>query len=412
MEKYIEEQELNEFIGFCKNLKKQKDYAEFKESDELWNEKRKKNFENGIISGLYLENNEWLLSLINKQCNHRELKRFLEKLIDENYNSDFSILARKYDNFPKEEVKEPLINFIAEYNYLLAFPICKTKAEIENYEFPERVFSYVYIILKYKFSEEKRYIGLEHEQPNIQKIYSKVFDKRSIFKSWGLIPIDETRGFYENDEPVRIYDKNINKTIFLDINRPLACVLKELCNKDQIMRIAFRGNDNFIYDGENHRSFLKEEMEKGLIFTWNIDKLPTISKLYDYKNYDDCLWIIKKDSDLTFEELCDDVYYNKESFITQVIHLQYKNNTIVHIDHEFIFYSPEQYEQRNQGQLVKGESEKRIKTIKIDNSKIPMNYPCTVYTDGKQKEVPFLFFFINCYFQHKDLLCEYFREVL
>lgn len=63
--------------------------------------------------------------------------------------------------------------------------------------------------------------------------------------------------------------------------------------------------------------------------------------------------IIQHDKDkqeITFEELMDDFILEEDSVVTQVIHLQYVRNDgqvfIQHLDHEFIFYSIEEYEQK------------------------------------------------------------------
>ena len=53
---------------------------------------------------------------------------------------------------------------------------------------------------------------------------------------------------------------------------------------------------------------------------------------------------------------------------TQMIHLQHVGNTITHLDHEYIFYDLENYDERIYNVGVKGEGRKRVKTFKIDRS--------------------------------------------
>ena len=61
-------------------------------------------------------------------------------------------------------------------------------------------------------------------------------------------------------------------------------------------------------------------------------------------------------------------------------------------------------------------AKKRIKTFKIDKSMIPLNYKCKMYriTNNSQEEitVPFIYFVLNAFFEHKDLLAEYFSKCL
>ena len=87
-----------------------------------------------------------------------------------------------------------------------------------------------------------------------------------------------------------------------------------------------------------------------------------------------------------------------------------------HLDHEYIFYDLDEYEKRLSNYRIKGQARKRIKTFKIDRSRIPLDYPCNILRigeSGREKiAVPFIYFVLNAYFEHKDLLSEYFQKVL
>ena len=127
---------------------------------------------------------------------------------------------------------------------------------------------------------------------------------------------------------------------------------------------------------------------------------------------------------MTFEELCRNEENYNDSIITQVVHLQYKkdneNTTITHIDHEFIFYTPEEYALRKGNASIKGTNLKRLKSFKIDNAKIPIDYICdrdiNIYNSEKpetrHERVPFLVFVLKSYFKHKELIDEYFVALL
>ena len=64
----------------------------------------------------------------------------------------------------------------------------------------------------------------------------------------------------------------------------------------------------------------------------------------------------------------------------------------------------------------KGTGMHRIKTFKIDNSKIPLDMQTIVDIKNengevrKKKEILLIHFIIENYFEHTDLLCEYFQE--
>lgn len=210
------------------------------------------------------------------------------------------------------------------------------------------------------------------------------------------------------DDPVRIYDSSLNETIFLNIPRPLARVFDELRVAKYIKEIAIRSIDSRIYDGENHRGYLMEAVEKGSIFSWNLDELPQVSKLYDVNYYEDCLWIKAGNGEMTFEELCEDFHDDGENVVTQMIHLQYAGSSITHLDHEYIFYDLESYEKRKLNVNIKGQAKRWVKTFKIDRSDIPMDYPCRMVKENEDILVPFIYFVLNNYFEHKELLEEYF----
>lgn len=184
-------------------------------------------------------------------------------------NSELTRLAQKYGTFRVlSEVKEPLLKWVADYNYLLAFPMYRSKEDMLASSAPERVLSYVYVYLAYNLYRKKNemkncYSG---EQPNTEALYKNVFDKSSEFRAWGLLPVDEIRKFDSQNDPVRLYDSSLDKTIFLNMPRPLAGVLDELYKKHYIGNFAIRSCDFYIYDGVNCMGSLLEALEKGRIF--------------------------------------------------------------------------------------------------------------------------------------------------
>lgn len=411
----LTDSEINAFLEYCHEIYKQHKYDLYLEGEPARNEFNERKFQFGIVAGLFFEENELLLNLLSKPCDHRELKRLLEHYRDELQNSDLAVLAKKYkDGYKISEVKEPLIDWIYEVNYLLAYPIAGDfvyKDEKAFFENPEKTLTFVYLNLKHK-EYEKEHAHSIFEQKNIEKIYNSVFDKTSSYKTYGLIPVDNDRTLHSFDDPVRIYDHEINKTVFLQTPRPLAMVLQKLTAEKYINQIAFRGDDQFIYDGENHCSSLMEAVEAGKIFDFDIASLPEMSKLVSDSSYDDSLWITVDEANITFEELCADIFVEGDLIVTQVIHLQYGEKNITHIDHEYVFYSLEEYGERQRVRR-KGGAAKRFKTFKVDKSSIPFNYDCLMLSlDGKEILVPFVYFVLNTYFVHKDLLKEYFQKIL
>lgn len=381
----------------------------------MWTEQRRAVYANGVIPGLYREHDDKLFTLICQPCDHKKLIELLGNEVAEYEHSDFALIAKKYEGIrlPKV-VQEPLLEWIADYNFYFAYPMCDSREEVLSAALPERVLSYVYVCLSYKKWKRtnKQKNRFDFDQPNTEALYANVFDKSSMFKSWGLIPVDGKRELNVMADPVRVYDAILDKTIFVDMPRSFAALLKTLKCESYIKNLAVRSRDFYIYDGDNREGVLSEAIEQGQVFSWAVSSLPMVTKLFNEEFYDDCLWIKVEGSDITFEELCEDFYDDGDNVVTQMIHLQREEDVITHLDHEYIFYDLNGYEARKINPKVKGEARKRVKTFKIDNSAIPMNYPCKVYKDNSEMTVPFIFFVLNNYFEHKDLLEEYFCKII
>ena len=404
----MDREKLKEFLEYCDKESKKKVCALFDHSASIAH--KGSIFRFNIMSELYIQQNELLMELIAQPCEHRKLIELLNRNIEENEKTNFWHYAKQRGiKIIHKGAEEPLIKWIADYNYWLAYPMCNSKEDVLTNPFPERVLSYVYIYLEYSLKKKNNLYS--NEQPDIKELYDKVFNKSSELKKWGLLPVNQVRKLYTNTYPVRIYDSNLNKTLLVQISSPLAKVFKELYEKHYIYNLAIRPKDFPILDGENYVGILQEAVERGSVFSWSLDELPAVTRLYNGEHYEDCLWIKSEGEDITFEELCQDFHEEGEYVVTQMIHLQHSEKNITHIDHEYIFYNLDEYEERKFNPKIKGEEKKRVKTFKIDHSNIPMDYACKMNDENKEIEVPFIFFVLNNFFEHKDLLAEYFKKI-
>ena len=151
-------------------------------------------------------------------------------------------------------------------------------------------------------------------------------------------------------------------------------------------------------------SIALEEIERGDIFSFEGLGIPSISKLYN-ANYDN-LWIVQDNANITFEEILNNFDIYDDLIVTQVLHLEYHidaNNALIrHLDHEYIFYTIDEFDQRRLDYTQKGSGKKRFKTFKIDRSSIPfeVNNEFLIYN------------VLARYFKNIDLLKEYFANVL
>ena len=202
-------------------------------------------------------------------------------------------------------------------------------------------------------------------------------------------------------EPLRIYDTQSNTTIFLNGVKPdsYRCILKHYkkCN----FNLSFKPSSFFYLKGEWNKQLIQEELETGKYFDIKHLYSKSISKLYNH-NYD-TLWVNISNGEITFEEIISESKNFQNMKITQVVHSKYISNDgqifIDHLDHEYIFYTLEEFELRKSDYLQKGSAKKRIKTFKIDNAKIPI-------TDTDN----LLYDIVYDNFENKSLIEEYFQN--
>ena len=191
-------------------------------------------------------------------------------------------------------------------------------------------------------------------------------------------------------------------------------------DKGVICNLAVRLLNEPGYDGKMYCEYLQEALERGEQFDLANLGSYSVSKLYSTQ-YENCLWVVIDPGNITFEELCEDFETVEDMIVTQVVHLEYETSGdgafITHLDHEYIFYTIEEYEKRMHDETQKGQAKTRMKSFKIDNSKIPFDFRCEIKCkDENGNELPiqkeqFLCYVLESYFKHKDLLTEYFQKV-
>lgn len=288
-----------------------------------------------------------------------------------------------------------------------------------SHTFKENELRSVYFLyLKYQnFCNEKMHM-LNSEFDNISLIYSEFAVSKVSNSLIAFVP--EIEPLFLN--PARIFDKRINKTFILsNVDKDFLSNICSMKCAGYIKTVEFRVKNDFlsIYDGKNTRQLLTEEFEYGKPFNnTRIAEVP-VTKLCS-ENYYDKLWIISDCDNITFEETYDERPTYKNSIVTQMVHLRYKlidgNVFIVHIDHEFIFYSKDEYKRRMDNAYEKGKQYKRIKSFIINDSLIPFDYKIDRVVinsnDNHLKEsVPFIIYVLKKYFKHWDLIDEYFSKL-
>lgn len=362
-----------------------------------------------------LDNQDTIKSFLE---NNDKIKKYLEGFLIEDIQG-FSF--NKKECYEKTAEIRKLISKIPDDKktkiYGKNIDIIKTIKEVSKIPYSiEDILDLEIVNLLYKlYKDEKENIFNDFDD-QILRIYNNEILKEKQYNKYKLIEINKDREIFITKSPY-IYDKNINYTEEI-LNTPKEIVKElQLLYKDKkIGQLSFKiKNGNF---RKGRMGVLHEALEYGKLF--NISDLGKImpNKLYD-DNYNDALFINSNKNEITFEELCETEIMNNDEIITQVVHFKYKkiNNdyVITHFDHEYIFYTKNEYKKRKKDAKCKGH--KKIKSFKADKCNIPITYKLnSTYLSNdeeiKQTIYPFFYYILLAYFKHKNLLTEYFSKCM
>ncbi|MEC5407428.1 hypothetical protein VOM14_17930 [Paraburkholderia sp. MPAMCS5] len=231
-----------------------------------------------------------------------------------------------------------------------------------------------------------------------------LFESDAQFNSYGLLTVVDEMEFSEI-KPLEPFDRRVGKHLTLDADESTVRELVALKKIGSIGKLSFRPRFNIGLRTGTSLNPAMEALERGALFELSKLNKPEITKLYS-TNYD-TLWVKASNRDLTFEELVQDFVIEGDYIVTQVVHLEHSNKNgvdfINHIDHEYIYYTVDEYEARQTDPDQKGEARSRIKTFKVDDANIPFTLP-----DGRW----FLYTVLERHFKNTALIQEYFQKVL
>ncbi|MFW2353373.1 hypothetical protein ACN4FR_04335 [Aliarcobacter butzleri] len=328
-----------------------------------------------------------------------------EKINEEKFHKyKITLIEKKLDISSLKE-------YIDKYSYCLLGEICLTwnkdypEVMNENYiKIYEPLYSIVEILFKDYKSKSTPFINFE-EIENTKKQLIDIYSPANYIDKYNLLKFSKSHNLYVSYKEVsHIVDSEKQKYFYSDyISTIIFEVIKDLMEKKYLNDISF------LVTYIRNDCVMLEEKEYGRLFSYDLKELPNISCFYD-ENLSDNKLIIKKQIEdskisLTFETLKDDFISQEEQIITNLIHLEIEtiNNEefITHLDHEFILYKLDEYEDKINSYSKKGS--KKIKTFKIDNSQIPLKY--------NYKGTPILIHFIMEFLDNKELIAEYFSKI-
>lgn len=247
------------------------------------------------------------------------------------------------------------------------------------------------------------------EKPYSEKLISLYRERLGVdlatvdqqFRKYDLLSLGPEFTIFNSKESQTIVDGRIGLKFWIDVPRELLAAIEDALARKWVPSIAF----NIGLITEAAPAF--EAVEYGSVFSFQALQLPPASKLYDDERYDDALWIKVGTGpySMTFEELCADFPVLDGNVVTQVVHLEFFVDEgryfISHLDHEYILYTQDAYDQRRYDATIKGY--KKRKTFKIDKAVIPFDFTFM----GRY----FLFMVLDTYFKNKRLIREYFASV-
>lgn len=387
-------------------IKLRKDNIEFK---DLILELKKEELKNRIKEHKYrIEKNLDKLNIMKEEILENDEFIAEEKRI-KNWNEEVHNKSiKELENLCKKINKENIYDFIIKkYNdSFYAFKRIENITKVFNQE-DYLCASILELLLKEIYKEEEPYYEINEKNNRLKETYEFI-DEDEQYKKYGLLKLNSNRNLEKpmlNSPPYYIHD-NRKGYIVLDSRIPDEVLIKlyYLKQDNLITDLSLRANYYMKIQKCNiHAAF--EEKAFGKYFSFENLKNLIPTKLYSTVT-NNSLWINIKNGSITFEELLDDfeIEDEREFIKTQVIHCEYFEDKeefyISHIDHEYIFYSFDEYEERIKDIEQKGNIKKKLKTFKIDNSRIPF------IIDNEN----ILLFFLNQYFKSKDLLLEYFQK--
>jgi hypothetical protein len=314
------------------------------------------------------------------QINYNEAK--LSKLsmhsLEEEANSIFDELVSGILQANQKTNNQTKINYF--YSFCINILYRKFKSDIvneEKYNATQKTESKIY----------KYYRSLDIDLKEADRQFLK-YDLLSISRSNQII----------SGLPSRIYDSKNNSQFLVDIPSVLLDIFAALLNSEVIKSISFLvgcevvfqtsqqihilfGNEqpknplylsDFVGDTRDHqaqREVVKEADAKN-VFPEHV----SAGRFYDINN--NSAWYFIDNRNIYLEEIPSSAEILDDCVVTHLIHIEYfvRNGEMFlsHIDHEYIFYSYDEFDKRQEDFSQKGSARKRIKTFKIDNSEIPL----------------------------------------
>ncbi|WP_143328896.1 hypothetical protein [Burkholderia sp. AU31280] len=315
------------------------------------------------------------IALIN--CKEKILENLSLKMLEQDANSVFRSVILP-------TIKTPSIHQ-SEKNYFYAY-----------------LLGMAYEKISLQSDIDKKYNRTEHKENLIYQYYKNIdiditkHDQQ--FRKYDLYSVDDDSEIFVA-LPSRIIDKKNNIQFIVEMQKALLQMLVDSKESGHIEDLALLARSQNPIESDQRISLL--------LGTYQMPVAPKIQDIYQdnfphvvqdvidsrlisedklflseviYKFHEigcgDSVWVFSNGNSVEFEEILENPEILDDCVVTQMIHLEYVIDDgrvkISHIDHEYLFYSYEEFDRRLEDYNQRAGAKKRIKTFKVDRSKLPL----------------------------------------
>lgn len=377
-----------------------------------------------ILAEKYLENNETLLGGIIPEfkaalkmeeikdsileAQKEQIRNRLDRLHKELENTPDSFYEIQIEHYENRLSKLSMSSIIEEAHSIfdeVVLGVLQANQKSSDQSKENYLYTYYLTILyekfKYDATKAEKYTATKQTEKKLYKYYKslnvELRETDRQFAKYDLFSISSSEQIISG-LPSRIFDKENNSQFLIDIPEALLNMFASLLQSEAINNISFLIECEVVFQTSmQYFILLGNEQPKSPVFFMDflndirdgqavrevVRKTDTpnvfpphvlAGRFYDTNN--DSAWYFIDSRNIYFEEILSDPEVLDDCVVTQLIHIEYfiRNDQMLlaHIDHEYIFYSYDEFDKRLKDFSQKGSARKRIKTFKIDNSEIPL----------------------------------------
>lgn len=324
----------------------------------------------------------------------REAKYLIEKIVHSEPMDVISIYQLKSNFESQDYTVEDWKN--AYTKHIDALDFLKQKGATNTLCFLTDMYdSYLLSLDKFKDGKSTKFEDLYRDDE--RKILNT-----SNYQRYGLIQCTDDFVLKEGTPP-KIYDTKKDTHLLVEfIPNTFFSYLKDLRNANAF-DLALRPNYDICDYGVRDISVLLEGYTRWNDYKSGLDKIPPLTKFFDEQRENDFIVIQSDSIGIVFEEVLEDFdIYSDDTVVTQGVHFKYKDGKIVHLDHEYFFYSLDDFADKQVNLWKKGAARKRFKTFKIDEANLP-------YDEDPKKNI--VYKTLHTFFKKHELIDEIFEKM-